>query len=139
MSLSPDPDPKMDFKGLVVAGAGVGFSDTVVSYVTRYLGTFPPWIVKLVAGYLVRRFGERVHEQVPNFGVGMILAGIGDAARTYVLPMIPAGVAMPEAGYALPEGGYAAPEPTYYAPAPVGLKDVASNLAASPVASYAKY
>lgn len=69
-------EPLWDF---LAKSAGVGLSDTVVEIIKGqgWAGTIGDEVVQGIVGLLAVKYGDRLHDQVPNFGKGILYNLVG--------------------------------------------------------------
>ena len=80
-------EPAIDF---AVKSAGVGLSATILEWIKSqgWAGTVGDEILQAVVGLAIRKYGDRVHEQLPNFGQGMLYQLAGRIIAENVSPLI---------------------------------------------------
>jgi len=66
---------------LLIMGFGAGAKGTIAGYITKFLPDLTEDVASVVAGFLMYKFGGRVHPLVQKFGAGVLIAGIGQFTK----------------------------------------------------------
>lgn len=80
-------EPAIDF---AVKSAGVGLSGTILNWVKAqgWAAGVGDEILQAVLGLAIRKYGDKVHEQLPNFGQGMLYQLAGRIISDNLSPLI---------------------------------------------------
>lgn len=80
-------EPAIDF---AVKSAGVGLSGTILNWVKAqgWASGVGDEILQAVIGLAIRKYGDKVHEQLPNFGQGMLYQLAGRIISENISPLI---------------------------------------------------
>lgn len=66
-----------DWLDLAIMGVGAGAKGTVSGLVEKFLPGVGPEIGGMIAGGLLYMYGDQVHDLLPKFGAGVLIASIG--------------------------------------------------------------
>jgi len=69
-----------DWTALLARAVGAGYGDKIQEFIARAvpLGLLSGTIGKAIIGYVLQRFGGRIHELVTYVGEGMLIDAVGD-------------------------------------------------------------
>jgi len=69
-----------DWTALLAKAVGAGYGDKIQEFIARFvpLGMLTGTVGKAIIGYVLQRWGGRIHELVPLVGEGMLIDALGD-------------------------------------------------------------
>jgi len=68
---------------VVVMGVGAALKGTIEGYINRFFPALVGW-GGLIAGALLYMYGDRIHEMVKKFGLGVLVAAVGQLFSRFV-------------------------------------------------------
>jgi len=71
-----NPVPR-EWLELGLAGLGAAAKATIEDWVAKQFPTFPTEYAGIIAGFLIYRYGDRLHEYLKSFGAGVLIGSIG--------------------------------------------------------------
>jgi len=74
--MAENPIPE-EWLSLGLAGVGAASKATIEDWIAKQFPTFPAAYSGMIAGFLLYKYGDRLHSYVSKFGAGVLIGSIG--------------------------------------------------------------